>query len=988
MSLRGLAAPVQLVAARVRRRPGRWLWPALGLTLAVAFACGVAAEGTIAGDRAARATLARLSPLQRAVTVTDQQLVSAAADRQARGLLAGLGLPAPTRTVLLNPVRLSGQVVRLAAVEPLRRWTGRSVGRCRPRACPAVLVGGTVRQRTLQAPGVRIVVSGAGLLRSAAPLGFEPTAKGQPVLVSGDVNGLAALPALSSLYRTRSWVSDASLAGLHSWQLAGLQRRLTRAQSQLPAGTGLSLSAPTDPLAQARDRAAAAPRRLLPAGGGALAVLAMFVILAAYGLRRDQQAERGRLRTAGARTGALVGFALIETAWLAAVAVLTGAALGLGAAALLAREAGLPVGAVLSHSLLTVQALATLAGGWAAAVAVIGTVLLAPGARAADVLALAAAAALALALTVGSADNRTLAILAAPLACLAAAGLVYRAAAMLLRGGERLARRGPLTLRLALVDLARSPAAPALAVAFVAVSTGLGGFAIGYRATLERGAADEASQQVPLDARIGPSTAFARPLQIAGLARWQALSDGGRVLPVRRTDASLPLNGDNITVPALGIPASALVLIRGWRPGDGSAAPAALADRLAPGGPVRTPGPQLPAGAGGLAVPVQAPDGEVQLSADLRNAAGTVTRIALGTATPRPRIARGRLPATGGPYELEAFQIEEPTGEETLNGHQNGESPAAATQSTTTIRLGQVSAGGQVVIGAWRSWRGAGAATLAGGSSRSVRLRFDDSGQPGVLRPRQPSDGHPLPVLTDRGTAAGAGPGGLLPLTVDGEPVNARVVGTLRRFPTVAASAPGFVVADEATLDGALDASQPGQGASDELWISTPRPRRLQAALARPPLQQLSASFRGALQRSLRDDPIARGVLGTLMVAAAASAALALLGLLTALLGAMRDTHVERDLEVLGLSPRQRRRELTLRVLAAGVLGTLAGLALAGLLTRLVVGAVRAAGAVAVPDPPLIAVAPWGELALLALAAIGAFALVGGTAAWMSTVRR
>jgi hypothetical protein len=92
----------------------------------------------------------------------------------------------------------------------------------------------------------------------------------------------------------------------------------------------------------------------------------MFVILAAYGLRRDQQAERGRLRAAGARAGALVMFALTEAAWLAAVAVLAGAALGLAAAALLADEAGLPTGAVLSHSLLTAPALATLAGGWAA----------------------------------------------------------------------------------------------------------------------------------------------------------------------------------------------------------------------------------------------------------------------------------------------------------------------------------------------------------------------------------------------------------------------------------------------------------------------------------------------------------------------------------------------------------------------------------------------------------------------------------------------
>jgi hypothetical protein len=63
------------------------------------------------------------------------------------------------------------------------------------------------------------------------------------------------------------------------------------------------------------------------------------------------------------------------------------------------------------------------------------------------------------------------------------------------------------------------------------------------------------------------------------------------------------------------------------------------------------------------------------------------------------------------------------------------------------------------------------------------------------------------------------------------------------------------------------------------------------------------------------------------------------------------------------------------------VLGAGAGLALAALLTRLVVAAVRAAGAVAVPDPPLVTVAPWGELALLAIAAVAAFALTGMAAA-------
>ena len=81
-----------------------------------------------------------------------------------------------------------------------------------------------------------------------------------------------------------------------------------------------------------------------------------------------------------------------------------------------------------------------------------------------------------------------------------------------------------------------------------------------------------------------------------------------------------------------------------------------------------------------------------------------------------------------------------------------------------------------------------------------------------------------------------------------------------------------------------------------------------------------------------------------------------------ALAGAMRQPEAERDLEIQGLGAREFRGELRLRVLVAGALGTVAGLIVAGVLTRLAVVTVRAAGGVAVPDPPLTAVAPAGEL--------------------------
>ncbi len=232
-----------------------------------------------------------------------------------------------------------------------------------------------------------------------------------------------------------------------------------------------------------------------------------------------------------------------------------------------------------------------------------------------------------------------------------------------------------------------------------------------------------------------------------------------------------------------------------------------------------------------------------------------------------------------------------------------------------------------------------------------ARIRFAASGQPGVLRPVQPSDVRPVPVLVDSQTATAATRSGRIALTVDGLPVPARVVGVLARFPTISPDAAGFVVADEPTLASALDAELPGQGRADELWISTAHPERLRAALRDGPLAQLDGVFRGEIEHQLRSAPIASGVLGTLLAATALSGALAIIGLLMALVGGARDIRVERDLAEQGVSPRGLRRELRLRILIAGVIGVGVGLAIGVLLARLAVAAVRAAGTVRCAPP-------------------------------------
>jgi hypothetical protein len=993
-----------LAAARGRRRPARWLLPALGMALAVAFAAGVAAESQIAGDQSARSVLEATSPLDSAVRVTWQGAVTPSVADQARALLRGLGLGSPTEVVLMNPVRLDGVIVRPAAIAPLGRWlpgpapAGTAPGRlgpCRPERCPMLLVGGGQVPSTMAAIGVRIQVVGSASLRSPVPLGFVPSgADAAPVLVTTDVTGLASLPGLSGLYRTYSWLAPLTVSRLRGWQLAGAEDELARSQARLLlSGSQFSLSAPFTALDQARAQASAAPQRLLLAGGGAIAALALFIVLAGGGLRRDQRAELDRLRHAGARTRHCVLFVAAECGWLCAAALSIGAAAGIGTAALLARTEGEPAGAILTHSLITPAGAIVLAAGWLAATVLLAALVLARSARLTDVLAVAAASALVAALVGGTGiggtgSDQALALLLAPLCCLAVGVLTFRAAGVVLRGAERVARGGPVLTRLALVNLARSPVMPALAIAFVAVAVGLGGFALGYRSTLIRSAADQAADGVPLDALVSPGPDFSTPLELAPLQRWQALA-GGAVLPIRRTDANYTSGGGTVTVPALGVPAAGLIQIHGWRGSDGSAPLTVLARRLEPTGPVRVPGPMLPVGARWLSLRAS-PGLPVDVTADLRDPQGAIRQVGFGTGGAGAGFLRAPVPP--GRWELEALELDEPTGVAITNGHQNGENPGAATQSQTRVALGPLLAlparGPSLLRVPLGAWRGVGAAATAPArSSGAATVDFAMSGTPGVLRPAQPTDTHPVPVLTDPQTAASAGPGGRIALTVDGLPVIARVVGVLTRFPTLPPDSAGFVIADEATLAAALDAQLPGQGRPDELWIGTRHLAGLRAALGSGPLAQLDSSFRADIDHQLQDAPVARGVLGTLIAATALSVALAVVGLLAALLGGVRDERVESDLTEQGVGPRGLRAELRVRLALASLLGVVVGVGIAVLLTRLAVASVRAAGTVADPSPPVVTVVPWAALAAWGAGTFAVLALAGWLAPSGSVAR-
>ena len=265
------------------------------------------------------------------------------------------------------------------------------------------------------------------------------------------------------------------------------------------------------------------------------------------------------------------------------------------------------------------------------------------------------------------------------------------------------------------------------------------------------------------------------------------------------------------------------------------------------------------------------------------------------------------------------------------------------------LTFGAARVNGKLVAARFASWVGTGG--VSGGAARLGYVLTSD--QSGVFRPRQPTDGVPLPVLATPRVIAEAGPHGIIPLQIEGEQIAARIVGTIRRFPSVDGD---VVVADLTNAATILDTRSPGLGTTDELWVNVPPAGEASAAatLSHAPFTQLSLQSRAATLAELRADPLARGSLLTLAGTAAVALLLALVGLLLSVVGDVRDDRGELfDLEAQGASPATIRAHLRLRALLVAAFGVVGGLALGAVLTSLVIALVSVTAAATRPEPPL-----------------------------------
>src|SRR5205823_14086832 len=340
-------------------------------------------------------------------------------------------------------------------------------------------------------------------------LSFVPASQRPPFLLTGDVAGASSVPLMRPIFRSYAWIFPLRASDVHPWSISALSSRIARTRSTMTAKSFyFSVSDPLSQLAPAVAANKVTSRRLLLVGGQAAALLLAFVVLVAAGGRTEAALTRARLARFGARRWQIVLVAVAEAVVVGGLATLLGWGIGSGLGALIAGNAGAPVGGVLAHSVVSGAGVWSALALAAAAAVVLLLALHAPVVQVSrftvsplDLAAVGALAAIALALARGSADANELAdeggtgvllFLLPALIAFVAAVLAVRLLGPVVRLLERGARRFSVWGRLAALSLARDSVYAGAAAAFLLVSIGLAAFSLGYRSTLMRSQSDQA----------------------------------------------------------------------------------------------------------------------------------------------------------------------------------------------------------------------------------------------------------------------------------------------------------------------------------------------------------------------------------------------------------------------------------------------------------------------------------------------------------------
>ncbi|MGW4792904.1 FtsX-like permease family protein [Nonomuraea sp. NPDC004297] len=289
---------------------------------------------------------------------------------------------------------------------------------------------------------------------------------------------------------------------------------------------------------------------------------------------------------------------------------------------------------------------------------------------------------------------------------------------------------------------------------------------------------------------------------------------------------------------------------------------------------------------------------------------------------------------------------------------------AGAQESTAELTVSGVSADGQPVTTP--------ALTLSAGDDRPATAPFVGRPEPGPM---------PVVLTADLAASLKLGLGQTGPAAIDRRVMTVKVVGVVETMPTTAAGQQAVLV-DWATMQThELAAAQLPRPAT-EWWLAAGDTTSAAAALGSRPEWDVTAIDERALAATLRDDPLASGLQGALMLGFLAALVFAVLGFLVNAAVAARERLAEfAILRALGVSSRQMFGMLAMEQAFVVGLSLAAGTGLAIVVGVLVVPHIVLTGQAAAVTPGVVLDIPWAATAaMLALVAAVLFAIVAGLA--------
>jgi hypothetical protein len=975
-----------LALARLRRRPGQWLSIGGAVVAAVALVGILSGLSVRATDLALARALGRLDPADRAVQVSvfsPSDRDAAAFDGAARVALDGLGdrVAAPVAGVIFNRARdihhLDAPDIQILAADDLARWTTVGSGRlpmgCSASPCEALLIShgkaADAVPDTVTIAGLELRIVGRGTLTSSlavgrpdlqadATLGLDPfdTAPDPPpafLLLEG-TRSAAVVPELSVVGRSYRWTAPLDPGAVHPWTVDATTAAIGGMERQLAASTfDFGVRTPADTIVDELALGRTATGRLQLIGALAVAVLIAFAVFAGVVVRADVALELRRIRRAGTspvRQATFLGLEILVPVAIAAVVglVVAGVVVELLAAGSTASGGSLLAASVVDPSTLTAAfAIATVA-----ALGVLGGILvnasrgllvgLIPGLVGIGLILawqLVAGEGLTDQLVRGALGGPVLILLPAALAF----GIVGLCLAIVPAGLRALARRSGrmrLSIRLAILSLARESARPAATLTLLGLSLGALVFTVAYGDTVQRGIVDQAAFETGADLRVAEGgTGLILAGTVVPTGRYAGLGPGVDAWPVLRRTASVAPGGD---VTLIGIDPADLPRVLGWRSDFSAHTQSDLATAIALPGDFSMPGHPLAAGASTLAFDVLLSGDPVILHAEVATPDGDFADILLGTMNPGSTHVAQALPAGVVGGSVVALRVSDSL---LVAGPAH---PGSLGRSTLTFN----GLGGLVDDGAPVQ------AEVGGTVQKVIRAAF-------------PTDGVLIPAIVSPALAAEADAAGTLTLPLGTSVIRVHVAAVASRFPTVIRSGEPFIVAPYAPLLLAINGILPGAGHPDEMWIRTAdaaTTARVAGALGRAPFRAATVRDRAAIEADRTTDPFAAGLVAALLAAAIAGLALAGLGLLLGIVADLRDERGElADLESQGVPASTLRSLLQARTALLALGGIVAGLAIGVALTALTTSALSLTAGATVPVPELRIVFSWPSLVVIAV---------------------